>query len=604
MRKSDPYQTSFALRMEKTFVSLHNVLEADRRLRYYFLDCMIPPEWDGGYFLDGKLSEKIGDKHRKELTKLTASQLRGCDLEALNEHFAKAAEVFDPLVLPRHRICWLEHIARVHDAMEAKAEAAEVRFAIYKICAIAQDVCMDLWTIRPSLFFQRENGTMTIARQFYEYISDYKRRPPQHPWEDKSDLTRQMQVSLSKSAALYAKAGLVFLAERSWSHEISILRAEKNVESLAVVYENMSNAFKAASDEAVTNFALGAYYRVQYSGKGAPKYLIGKEFIYRNANHVRVAEFQVEMRKQLETLVEKGVSVSASSDTAYSLPADSKDAHVLVVAANPVLSQLKTDKSSVSADEMVYINQVRQFQYSVPFTKEGRTHAKEIHQQWKRTVTLCLDEPFPHSFLRQVVTSRKIRELTPIEVALEDIRDRVAVMSSELERATNDRTADKNNLMRIVQGSVAPQVNQGASEIAKVFLTRPDSTDNITPLEGVDEMRAPELTKSLKISLLDFLVLSKDLLRTCRTVLRVESLSIHDLGDEKRRVSARGLDDSRSGKQSHFNKIWQEEMETKFATLCNGILPYINDLPGMSQTISDITTLAAPSLKRNVPSFS
>ncbi len=105
------------------------------------------------------------------------------------------------------------------------------------------------------------------------------------------------------------------------------------------------------------------------------------------------------------------------------------------------------------------LNQVQTFQYSVPFTKDpAKAHAKRIDEQWLRTTILTVREPFPYILTRQLVSRREIRDYCPIEVAINDIEERIEAMEGELERVSKN-ASDNNNLMRIVQGTVLPQVS-------------------------------------------------------------------------------------------------------------------------------------------------
>lgn len=122
-------------------------------------------------------------------------------------------------------------------------------------------------------------------------------------------------------------------------------------------------------------------------------------------------------------------------------------------------------------NQMEELNQVTSFQYSVPFTQDtGKSHAKKIDDQWMRTTTLYVREPFPYILTRQLVVRRDVKVLSPIEVATQDIQDRVDSMEAEIDSGVKT-TNDTNNLMRLVQGTVRPQVNAGAGEVARVFLS-------------------------------------------------------------------------------------------------------------------------------------
>ena len=145
-------------------------------------------------------------------------------------------------------------------------------------------------------------------------------------------------------------------------------------------------------------------------------------------------------------------------------PAEEPKDAVIVISSVKPSKHLPIAKSDVAAP-----NQTKFFIYSVPFTQEGGVHAKSIDQQWKRTTTLEVEEPFPCCLPRQRVVRQTIKILTPIENAIDDISMRIETMLSELNRQKKDG-ADTNNLMRIVQGSVMPQVNGGTAQVAQVLL--------------------------------------------------------------------------------------------------------------------------------------
>jgi hypothetical protein len=76
--------------------------------------------------------------------------------------------------------------------------------------------------------------------------------------------------------------------------------------------------------------------------------------------------------------------------------------------------------------------------------------------------------------------------LNPLENSIDDINIRLEAMLAELKREKKDG-ADTNNLMRIVQGSVMPQVNGGAVQVAQVLLG------------GEAATTSPELTTQLSV---------------------------------------------------------------------------------------------------------
>jgi hypothetical protein len=163
---------------------------------------------------------------------------------------------------------------------------------------------------------------------------------------------------------------------------------------------------------------------------------------------------------------------------------DAQEAYAYMTSLTPVVCNPSTDSSSKVVhgstilnwkkrlDHISYRNEYSCFLFSVPYTKEGRAHAKTMDLQWKRTTTLTVKYPFPYILSRQIVATREVRDLSPIEVALDDIQERIISMNDELKKPSSKAQSDINNLMRLVQGTVAPQVNAGAAEVAKVFLPR------------------------------------------------------------------------------------------------------------------------------------
>jgi hypothetical protein len=86
-------------------------------------------------------------------------------------------------------------------------------------------------------------------------------------------------------------------------------------------------------------------------------------------------------------------------------------------------------------------------------------------------ITFFVQDPFPCVNIRQPVTNKETRDLSPIEVAIDDILSRNQAMREEL-ALVGIKPSQHNNLMMLVQGTVRPQVNAGAAEVARVFLTK------------------------------------------------------------------------------------------------------------------------------------
>uniref|UniRef100_A0A8C1HJF3 Dedicator of cytokinesis 8 n=1 Tax=Cyprinus carpio carpio TaxID=630221 RepID=A0A8C1HJF3_CYPCA len=108
---------------------------------------------------------------------------------------------------------------------------------------------------------------------------------------------------------------------------------------------------------------------------------------------------------------------------------------------------------------------LRRFMYTTPFTKSGRPRG-ELNEQYKRKTILTTMHAFPYIKTRINVIQKEEFDLTPIEVAIEDMQKK----TRELAEATHREKPDAVMLQMVLQGSVTATVNQGPLEVAQVFL--------------------------------------------------------------------------------------------------------------------------------------
>jgi hypothetical protein len=115
-------------------------------------------DWVAVNLLDGPYDERSTAymnylrNSRKAVTTLNTVQV---DLEAVMEVFVEAAEIFDPVSLPRFRMRWLENLARLHEQKGNKSEGAEIRWRIFQICEVCKTSWPDQWVPRQPLDWYR-----------------------------------------------------------------------------------------------------------------------------------------------------------------------------------------------------------------------------------------------------------------------------------------------------------------------------------------------------------------------------------------------------------------------------------------------------------------
>jgi hypothetical protein len=495
-------------------------------------------DFKGANLLDGPFDERASilmqaaRKKRKDVKNdndaVTAKS--GFHIEEVMMHFLKAAEIYDTYKLPRFRMHWLENLARLHELRSNRAEAAEIRWRIFLLCEQVENVWQQLWVPRPPLAwrhrgFSTQELLIEIAmfskvgdevhahgdRNFYKVFVKAMDMKPTRPWNDVQQYWTHMETALTVVTERYCSVNLIQLAERSSNALLGLYRLNKRTDMMMGEYNRMASAIKATSDKGITSaIAMGTFYRVAYVGLGAPDYLRDKEFIFRNANHLHVSEFHTLVMNHVKSIVREGVDVKLIHDVnGHQDFRDDRIAYIIMNSVKLVMTQYGKSnqyrlvvggqynsrrpnsfpRSTLANYRVEDMNQTNVFQYSQPFTLDGsRAHAKKMDEQWMKTTILTVKEPFPYILTRQLVASREVYILCPIEVAIQDIEDRIESMEQEIDAAVS-RPSDANNLMRIIQGTVMPQVNAGAGEVAKLFLA---SNKNFLLNLRVDEVRSAE----------------------------------------------------------------------------------------------------------------
>jgi hypothetical protein len=271
---------------------------------------------------------------------------------------------------------------------------------------------------------------------------------PGYHWQSYEQYCKHLETTLEVSITRFNSVQLLYLAERSFDSLVDILRIYNRTEKISEEYTKMTNLFKSVSEAGTAGYAMGTFYWVQYVGRGVPEHL-RKEFIYRNPSNLHVSEFHGLIIKVIKEIVPKDVNVRISSmSTPSEDDMNSTDVIIFMTSVKPIYR--------TSSGDNVALNQVKDFQHFVPFTLNSKkAHAKTMDQQWKRSIVFSTVQFFPHISIRQAVQSKAVQDMTPIEVTIDDIKDRVVAMTEEL---ANARVGDTNNLMRLIQGTVLPQV--------------------------------------------------------------------------------------------------------------------------------------------------
>lgn len=145
-----------------------------------------------------------------------------------------------------------------------------------------------------------------------------------------------------------------------------------------------------------------------------------------------------------------------------------------------VLGNAEVDRESLK-DNIAYL----QLAVVTPYHEEAKDESYERHfnlsrflfessfgkgeQQSKKKTIFETVSPFPSITTRILVKNTQEIRLTPLESAIDLIKDRTAKFQAEMNVGSADVRV--NQLQQLLQGSVLPMVNEGPIKICDTFLT-------------------------------------------------------------------------------------------------------------------------------------
>uniref|UniRef100_A0A8C2ZY45 Dedicator of cytokinesis 8 n=1 Tax=Cyclopterus lumpus TaxID=8103 RepID=A0A8C2ZY45_CYCLU len=214
----------------------------------------------------------------------------------------------------------------------------------------------------------------------------------------------------------------------------------------------------------MTNYIemFGTYFRVGFYGAKFGD-LDEWEFIYKEPGITHLPEIS----HRLENFYSQCFGEDALVMIKDSTPVDRKQlnpskAYIQITYVEPFFDDYEMKDRLTNFEKNFNL---RRFMYTTPFTKSGRPRG-ELNEQYKRKTILTTMHAFPYIKTRINVIQKEEFDLTPIEVAIEDMQKK----TRELAVATHREQPDAKMLQMLLQGSVGATVNQGPLEVAQVFL--------------------------------------------------------------------------------------------------------------------------------------
>ncbi|XP_076021315.1 dedicator of cytokinesis protein 8 isoform X2 [Genypterus blacodes] len=360
---------------------------------------------------------------------------------------------------PDLRLTWLQNMAEKHNNRKCYTESAMC--LIHAAALVAEYLSMledHKYLPIGSVTFQ--NISPNVLEE--SAVSDDILSPDEDGVCSGRYFTESGLVGLLEQAAeLFSNGGLYEAVNEVYKIVIPILEAHRDFRKLASTHDKLQRAFDNIMQKGHKRM-FGTYFRVGFYGAKFGD-LDEREFIYKEPRITHLPEISDRLENFYSQCFGDDTLVMIKDST----PVDRKQlnpskAYIQITFVEPFFDDYEMKDRLTNFEKNFNL---RRFMYTTPFTKSGRPRG-ELNEQYKRKTILTTMHAFPYVKTRINVIQKEEFDLTPIEVAIEDMQKK----TRELAVATHREQPDAKMLQMLLQGSVGATVNQGPLEVAQVFL--------------------------------------------------------------------------------------------------------------------------------------
>ncbi|XP_010921287.2 guanine nucleotide exchange factor SPIKE 1 isoform X2 [Elaeis guineensis] len=440
------------------------------------------------------------------------------DRYAAAESFYKLAMAYAPV--PDLHIMWLLHLCDAHQEMQSWAEAAQ--------CAVAvAGVIMQALVGRNDAVWSREH--VASLRKICPMVSNAvtaEASAAEVEGYGASKLTVDSAVKyLQLANKLFAQAELYHFCASILELIIPVYKSRRAYGQLAKCHTSLTNIYESILEQESSPipFIDATYYRVGFYGDRFGK-LDRKEYVYREPRDVRLGDIMEKLSHIYESRMDGNHTLHIIPDSRQVNAEELQPGvcYLQITAVDPVME----DEDLGSRRERIFslsTGTIRarvfdRFLFDTPFTKNGKTQGG-LEDQWKRRTVLQTEGSFPALINRLLVFKSESLEFSPVENAIGMIETRTAALRTELEEprsSEGDQLPRLQSLQRILQGSVAVQVNSGVLSVCTAFLSG----------EPANRLRSQEL-QQLIAALLEFMAVCKRAIRVHFRLIGEEDQDFH-----------------------------------------------------------------------------
>ncbi|XP_053295467.1 dedicator of cytokinesis protein 9 isoform X2 [Pleuronectes platessa] len=262
---------------------------------------------------------------------------------------------------------------------------------------------------------------------------------------------------------------------------IPIYEKRRDFEKLAHLYDTLHRAYSKVTEVMHTGKRLlGTYFRVAFFGQGFFEDEDGKEYIYKEPKFTPLSETSQRLLKlYCDKFGQENVKMIQDSGRINPKDLDSKYAYIQVTHVTPYLEEKELVDRKTDFEKS---HNIRRFVFEMPFTISGKKQGG-VEEQCKRRTILTTTHCFPYVKKRIAVMYQHHTDLSPIEVAIDEMSKKVA----EIQQLCSSSEVDMIRLQLKLQGSISVQVNAGPLAYARAFLD--DASAKKNPENKVKQLK-------------------------------------------------------------------------------------------------------------------